>query len=152
MQVWKRLPLCQCRYLVFTLCSKLFARWRLFYTTFASDINKTSMQFPITSCNIWNLFLKKFMLLCANVSLFEILSMISCKSLKLCVKRLGLGSELGSELWSKKVRIWVSTILDFRTRYFTLSREITIKKFLSKTTAYLPWPFKIFDFLNKTNS
>ena len=62
-------------------------------SNFVSDINKTSMLFPITSCNISNLFLKEFKLICANINLFGFLSLISCKSLKLCVKELGL-SEL----------------------------------------------------------
>ena len=48
------------------------------------------MLFPITSCSISNLFLKEFMLMCANINLFGFLSLISCKSLKLCVKELGL--------------------------------------------------------------
>ena len=62
-------------------------------SNFVSDINKTSMLFQITSCKITNLFLKEFMLICANINLFGFLSLISCKSLELFVKELGL-SEL----------------------------------------------------------
>ena len=51
------------------------------------------MVFPITSCNISNLFFKEFMLICANINLLGFLSLISCRSSKLCVKELGL-SEL----------------------------------------------------------
>ena len=40
-------------------------------SNFVSNINKTAMLFPITSCNISNLFLKEFMLICGNINLFE---------------------------------------------------------------------------------
>ena len=35
-------------------------------------------------------FLKEFMLICANINLFGFSILILCKSLKLCIKELGL--------------------------------------------------------------
>ena len=51
------------------------------------------MLLRINSRNASNLYFKEFMLIYANVNLFGFLSLISYKSLKLCVKELGL-SEL----------------------------------------------------------
>ena len=52
-------------------------------SNFASDVNKTSMFFQLPHCNISNLFLKEFMLICENINLFGFSSLISFKSLKL---------------------------------------------------------------------
>ena len=50
-------------------------------SNFVSDINKTTMLFPITSCNISNSFLEEFMMIYSNINLFGFLSLTSCKSL-----------------------------------------------------------------------
>ena len=63
-------------------------------SNFVPDINKASMLFPITSCNISNLFLKELMLICASINPFAFKSLISYKSLKLCVKELNLSERL----------------------------------------------------------
>ena len=90
------------------------------------------MLCPISSCNIWNLFLNEFMLICANINLLRFLSLISCKSLKLCARELSLSELPLSSTSGQDISLF--------------GEELQSKTFLEKlpATCYDLWKLLIF--------